>query len=145
MKGLNEALNLSVQECEDIIGNSAILAKNAVLRYKSLQEDGFTARQDILKSHNVSIPLIAGSIGPYGVYLHDGSEYTGSYMEKVSEESIVNLHSRRIQILMSRNVDILSLETMPSLKEVEILLKLIENQNGNMKVWVSFTLQVGSL
>ncbi len=109
LKGLNEALNLSVQECEDIVGNSVILAKKAVTRYKSLQGDGFTARQDILKSQNLSIPLIAGSIGPYGVYLHDGSEYTGSYMDKLSEESIVNLHSRRIQILMSRDVDILSL------------------------------------
>lgn len=30
--------------------------------------------------------LVAGSIGPYGAHLHDGSEYTGSYIDRVSVE-----------------------------------------------------------
>lgn len=29
---------------------------------------------------------MAGSVGAYGAYLHDGSEYTGAYAEKMSIE-----------------------------------------------------------
>ena len=31
-------------------------------------------------------PLVAGSCGPYGACLHDGSEYTGSYIDHVTEQ-----------------------------------------------------------
>ena len=31
-------------------------------------------------------PLVAGDIGPYGAHLHDGSEYTGNYVDEVSAE-----------------------------------------------------------
>lgn len=29
---------------------------------------------------------VAGSVGPYGACLHDGSEYTGKYIDTVSEQ-----------------------------------------------------------
>lgn len=29
---------------------------------------------------------MAGSVGPYGAFLHDGSEYTGAYAEEMSVE-----------------------------------------------------------
>lgn len=28
--------------------------------------------------------LVAGSVGPYGVFLHDGSEYSGSYVDSMT-------------------------------------------------------------
>jgi len=31
-------------------------------------------------------PLVAGSVGPYGAFLHDGSEYTGAYEDKMTLE-----------------------------------------------------------
>ena len=31
-------------------------------------------------------PLVAAALGPYGAYLADGSEYSGNYMEKVTEQ-----------------------------------------------------------
>lgn len=31
-------------------------------------------------------PLVAGSVGPYGAFLHDGSEYTGAYEAGMSVE-----------------------------------------------------------
>lgn len=31
-------------------------------------------------------PLVAGSVGPYGAFLHNGSEYTGDYAEEMSIE-----------------------------------------------------------
>ena len=33
-------------------------------------------------------PLIAGSVGPFGACQHDGSEYHGNYVDKLSEEVI---------------------------------------------------------
>lgn len=33
--------------------------------------------------------LVAGSVGPYGVFLHDGSEYSGSYVDNMSNEVLV--------------------------------------------------------
>lgn len=35
-------------------------------------------------------PLVAGSVGPYGAFLLDGSEYTGDYAQKMSVE--VSVH-----------------------------------------------------
>lgn len=29
---------------------------------------------------------MAGSVGPYGAFLHNGSEYTGTYAEEMSVE-----------------------------------------------------------
>lgn len=30
--------------------------------------------------------MVAGSVGPYGAFLHDGSEYTGAYAQEMSVE-----------------------------------------------------------
>lgn len=30
------------------------------------------------------VPLVVGSVGPYGAHLHDGSEYDGSYADTTS-------------------------------------------------------------
>lgn len=35
------------------------------------------------------IPLIVGSVGPYGAHLHDGSEYDGSYADTTSVEVLI--------------------------------------------------------
>lgn len=32
------------------------------------------------------MPLVVGSVGPYGAHLHDGSEYDGSYADTTSVE-----------------------------------------------------------
>lgn len=39
-------------------------------------------------------PLVAGSLGPYGAFLHNGSEYTGDYAEKMSVQvSLLAFHN----------------------------------------------------
>ncbi|CAL8101745.1 unnamed protein product [Orchesella dallaii] len=138
-RGLQESLGLSPIECEELIANSVKLAENAVSQYKSLQDDNFFSRQDKVKP--AKLPIIAGSIGPYGVYLHDGSEYSGKYMDKVTEEDIIDMHSKRLEVLINSNVDILAIETMPSLSEVEMILRFLQSRSVNAKVWVSFNLQ----
>ncbi len=34
--------------------------------------------------------MVAGSVGPYGAFLHDGSEYTGAYEDKMTVEVMQN-------------------------------------------------------
>lgn len=41
-------------------------------------------------------PLVAGSVGPYGAFLHNGSEYTGAYAQKMSVE--VSVHQLLILV-----------------------------------------------
>ena len=41
--------------------------------------------------------LVAASVGPYGAYLSDGSEYSGNYGLTIGE--LVDFHSERIEVL----------------------------------------------
>lgn len=45
-------------------------------------------------------PLVAGSVGPYGAFLLDGSEYTGAYAEEMS----VEVSSSQMLILVTNEV-----------------------------------------
>jgi homocysteine S-methyltransferase len=78
---------------------------------------------------------IAGSIGPYGAALADGSEYRGDY--HLTVEELRSWHRPRIELLAEAGVDILALETIPCLAEVEALLAEID---GNRQpCWLSIT------
>lgn len=66
-------------------------------------------------------PWIFASIGPYGASLHDGSEYTGSYANEVSIETIKNWHRVRIQAVIDVGVDALAIETIPCLVTTKII------------------------
>lgn len=41
---------------------------------------------------------MAASIGPYGAFLADGSEFTGAYATYVSKEQLMDFHRPRIQV-----------------------------------------------
>jgi len=81
-------------------------------------------------------PLVAASIGPYGAYLADGSEYTGKY--GISDEGLSDFHRKRLEILISTSPDILAIETMPLLSEVKIIVKLLKEFN-KIPTWVTFS------
>jgi len=81
-------------------------------------------------------PLVAASIGPYGAYLADGSEYTGKY--GISDEELSDFHRKRLEILISTSPDILAIETMPLLSEVKIIVKLLKEFN-KIPTWVTFS------
>lgn len=85
--------------------------------------------------------MIAGSLGPYGAYLHDGSEYNGFYTDRISREELIDYHKSRISALVEGGVDLLAIETIPSKKEAEIIVELIK-EFPNIKAWLSFSCQV---
>lgn len=83
--------------------------------------------------------LVAGSVGPYGAYLADGSEYRGNY-ERTKKE-FENFHRPRIQSLVDSGVDLLAIETMPKLKEIEAVLELLSNEFPTTVAWLGCTLR----
>ena len=94
------------------------------------------ARQLFLeKSRNDPSINIAASMGPYGAFLADGSEYTGDY--DASEEQLIQFHKSRIDLLERSAADFFAFETIPSLQELRVLSKLLEM--SSKPSWVSFS------
>lgn len=81
--------------------------------------------------------LIAGSVGPYGSYLADGSEYRGDYERTIGE--FKDFHRPRIEALVDAGSDLLALETMPNFKEIKALLELLQEDFPAVIVWLSCT------
>lgn len=85
-------------------------------------------------SQNATI-YVAASIGPYGAFLADGSEYKGQY--DISDEKLKEFHAEKVSILEKTNVDFLAFETIPSLREVKILNEIISD--CKKPCWISFS------
>lgn len=102
----------------------------------------FTIDNSPFAIHNSSPlqPLIAASIGPFGAYLHDGSEYTGDYGLAVNE--LIAWHRPRMQVLAIGGADLLACETIPSLAEAEALVQLLA-EFPDSKAWLSFSCRDG--
>ncbi|MCG3141997.1 MAG: Homocysteine S-methyltransferase [Anaerolineae bacterium] len=81
-------------------------------------------------------PFIAASIGPFGAFLHDGSEYRGAY--GLSENQLMDFHRERMGALIDAGADMLACETLPNLVEARALVKLLEEFPGTT-AWFSFT------
>lgn len=117
---------LSVPAARNLIRLSAELACDA--RDRFWEDAGGKARR-----HR---PLVAGSIGPYGAALADGSEYRGRY--RVSPEALRAFHQPRLEELAAGGVDLLALETFPSAEEAILVLDLMRGW-PEMTAWVSFS------
>ena len=82
--------------------------------------------------------LIAGSVGPYGAYLADGSEYRGDYQR--SAQVFQDFHRPRVEALLEAGVDLLACETLPSFDEIRALAQLL-TEYPVAQAWFSFTLR----
>lgn len=85
-------------------------------------------------------PLVAASIGPYGAFLADGSEYRGRYGLSVPE--LTGWHRPRMEALLEAGPDILACETIPCPEEAEALLRLLEEFPAAW-AWFSFSCRDG--
>jgi homocysteine S-methyltransferase len=100
-------------------------------------ELAFQARADAMKAMpRKEKPLVAASIGPYGAFLADGSEYRGNY--GISIQELKSFHRNRIKILIEAGADILACETIPCLDEA-IALKELLTEFPNAQAWISFS------
>ncbi|PJI08648.1 MULTISPECIES: homocysteine S-methyltransferase [Clostridium] len=116
----------SKSEAESLIKNSVKIAKQA--RDKFWEEPS--------NRINRPKPFIAGSVGPYGAYLADGSEYRGDY--KITEEELMEFHRPRIKLLLEAGADILACETIPNLAEAKAITKLLQ-EFPDVYAWISFS------
>ena len=120
------ARGLSVAEVEEVLREAVRLAVRA--RRDFWAEPG--ARQGRLR------PIVGASVGPYGAFLADGSEYRGRY--GVGRRALTRFHRRRWEILAASDADLLACETIPSLDEAEVLAELAGAADGK-PAWLSFS------
>ncbi len=78
--------------------------------------------------------FVAGSVGPYGAMLADGSEYRGDY--DPGPTVLRDVHAPRIEALLEAGVDLLAFETIPTVREARVLLDLLVEFGA--AGWLSF-------
>lgn len=114
----------SKQQAENLVGMAVLVAQKA---------------RDDYEEQTGKHALVAASIGPYGAYLADGSEYRGDYL--LNDAQYLNFHLPRLTAVLAQAPDCLALETQPKLSEPLALLRWLEKNVPQMPVYVSFTLR----
>lgn len=114
----------SKQQAENLVGMAVLVAQKA---------------RDDYEEQTGKHALVAASIGPYGAYLADGSEYRGDYL--LNDAQYLNFHLPRFTAVLAQAPDCLALETQPKLSEPLALLRWLEKNVPQMPVYVSFTLR----
>ena len=110
-------------------------AKHLIVKSVELASDAI--KQYLLSEPNEDRPLIAASIGPYGAYLADGSEYHGEY--NISDLELTAFHLSRIRLLDETNADFFACETIPSYQEAKVLANILLKTKKT--AWISFSCQ----
>ena len=85
-------------------------------------------------------PFVAGSVGPYGAMLHDGSEYRGDYELTVDE--LTAFHRPRMKALIDAGAELIACETIPNWTEAQALARLI-TEFPDVFMWISFSAKDG--
>lgn len=119
------ARGLSKAQATSLIGKSVELARKAREAY-------------LAKNPQAGTLLIAGSIGPYGAFLADGSEYRGDYAR--TPEQFQAFHRPRVEALLDAGADLLACETLPNFVEIQALAELL-TAYPRARSWFSFTLR----
>ncbi|MEK6721494.1 MAG: homocysteine S-methyltransferase [Chloroflexota bacterium] len=83
--------------------------------------------------------VVAGSVGPYGAMLADGSEYRGDY--DPGRAVLRDFHAPRMEALLEAGADLLALETIPTVREAEVLAGLVIEFGA--RAWLSFQCRDG--
>ncbi|KAJ6324079.1 hypothetical protein OIU76_011392 [Salix suchowensis] len=136
------AKGLSEEEAESLLRRSVEIACEAREIY---YDKSTTGSWDYIECGNISRRpvLIAASIGSYGAYLADGSEYSGKYGDSVSLETLKDFHRRRLQILLKSGADLIAFETIPNKLEAKAYAELLGEERVNIPAWFSFNSKDG--
>lgn len=86
---------------------------------------------------NGRMPFVAASVGPYGAYLADGSEYRGDY--GIDEDALVAFHAERLALLAEEKPDLLACETLPCLVEARAIVRALREREIRIPAWFSFS------
>ncbi|XP_052217585.1 homocysteine S-methyltransferase YbgG-like isoform X2 [Dreissena polymorpha] len=119
-----------------------VTEEGAVLLIKRSVHLARQAADEVSKDLGCKNGRVAGSVGPYGACLHDGSEYTGNYIEGLSDKELQAWHRPRIGALLEAGADLLAIETIPCQREAELVVKLLECEFPSSQAWVTFSCKV---
>jgi homocysteine S-methyltransferase len=122
------------EQAQKLIQSSVMLAKTVVNTFWA----------DVANQTDRLKPLVAASVGPYGAFLADRSEYTGNY--DIGEDELVNFHKERLKVLIAAEPDLLACETLPCFAEARALVRLLEAlvaDSDSIPVWISFSAKDG--
>jgi homocysteine S-methyltransferase len=120
------ARGLSRQQAAAVISRSVTLAREA--------RDAFWA--EVAGGGQRQPPLVAASVGPYGAFRADGSEYRGAY--GLTVEELMAFHRPRLEVLVQAGAELLACETIPCPEEAEALVRCLEDL-PQTPAWMSFS------
>jgi homocysteine S-methyltransferase len=123
-----ESVGLTRAEALVAIRRSVELARGARARFA---EDGDRSTDEL---------SVAGSVGPYGAMLADGSEFTGDY--DPGDAAFRDVHAPRIEALLEAGVDLLAIETVPTVREARVLVDLVDEFGAT--AWLSVQCRDGA-
>jgi homocysteine S-methyltransferase len=84
---------------------------------------------------------VAGSAGPYGAMLADGSEYTGAYPAGIDVQELRAFHRPQLALLRDAGADVVACETIPGVTETRAVIDELEDLA--LPGWVSLTTVTG--
>uniref|UniRef100_A0A6V7QTU2 homocysteine S-methyltransferase n=1 Tax=Ananas comosus var. bracteatus TaxID=296719 RepID=A0A6V7QTU2_ANACO len=138
-----ESRGFSREESETFLRRSVEIAVEARDEFlEKCSKASADANQEKTNFKNRPI-LIAASIGSYGAYLADGSEYSGDYGEEVTLDVLKEFHKRRLQVISEAGPDIIAFETIPNKIETQAYVELLEECNIKIPAWFSFNSKDG--
>lgn len=122
---------LSIEEAEGLLRKSVTLTVEA--------RNKFWDSVKRIPGNKHRRALVAASIGSYGAYLADGSEYSGDYGPTVDLKKLKDFHRRRLQVLVEAGPDLLAFETIPNKLEAQACVELLEEENVQIPSWICFS------
>ncbi|KAL1458279.1 hypothetical protein WDU94_008440 [Cyamophila willieti] len=127
VEGFVQHLGLSEEQSIKLLQDAVKFAKEAIV-LEEKRDPGIVNRH----------VRVAGSLGSYGAFLHDGSEYRGDFIETVTKQELIDYHRPRIEALIQGGIDVLAIETLPAQEEAVVLAELIK-EYPSLKAWISFS------
>jgi homocysteine S-methyltransferase len=168
-----QSRGLSREQSEELLRRSVQIAQEARAIFLEGRSKGpYAARENNDGSTERRPVLVAASVGSYGAYLADGSEYTcvtdsgsssadcsvcstsllnqrvcicsGDYGTSVTKEALKKFHRRRLQVLADAGPDLIAFETIPNKLEAQAYCELLEENDIRIPAWFSFTSKDGA-
>jgi homocysteine S-methyltransferase len=136
-----EARGLTQAEGEALLQKSVIIACEERDRFWDQYIDRI--RLGLAESGMYRRALIAASIGSYGAFLADGSEYSGDYGPDMTKTKLKDFHRRRLLVLADAGADLLALETIPCKLEAQALVEILEEEDIQIPSWLVFNSKDG--
>ncbi|KAG7992021.1 hypothetical protein I3843_02G106900 [Carya illinoinensis] len=137
-----EAKGFSREAAEALLRKSVEIACEArEMYYDQCAKESWDLMENVKNSRR---PILVGaSVGSYGAYLADGSEYSGIYGDTITLETLKDFHRRRVQILANSGADLIAFETIPNKLEAKAYAALLEEEGIEIPAWFSFNSKDG--